>query len=157
VFGLPVTEPRDDIGIVFQKPTLLPWASVEDNVLFPIRHKRGRVSAEDRARTEDLLHMVGLDGFANRLPDELSGGERQRVAVARALSGSPPILLADEPTGNLDTSTGRDILALLHDLHARLNVTIVMVTHDMDVAASCERTLTIRDGGIVSDVRRPTA
>jgi predicted ABC-type transport system involved in lysophospholipase L1 biosynthesis ATPase subunit len=91
------------------------------------------------------------------LPEELSGGERQRVAIARALSVYPPILLADEPTGNLDTKTGAEILSLIHDVHARFGATVVMVTHDAKVAESCQRTLTIRDGRIVDDVIRPAA
>ena len=90
----------------------------------------------------------------HHLPDELSGGERQRVAIARALSIYPPVLLADEPTGNLDTQTGEDILALIRDLHARLGSTVVIVTHDMNVARSCSRTITLRDGQIVEDLRR---
>ncbi|HEY6211341.1 MAG TPA: ATP-binding cassette domain-containing protein, partial [Vicinamibacterales bacterium] len=90
-------------------------------------------------------------------PDELSGGERQRVAIARALSVYPPILLADEPTGNLDTHTGAEILSLIRDLHGRLQSTIVIVTHDMNVAESCERTIALRDGRIVEDVKRAGA
>jgi putative ABC transport system ATP-binding protein len=86
------------------------------------------------------------------LPDELSGGERQRVAIARALSVYPPILLADEPTGNLDSRTGEEILTLIRDLHSRLGSTIAMVTHDMNVARTCERTISLRDGHIVEDV-----
>ena len=88
------------------------------------------------------------------LPEELSGGERQRVAIVRALSIYPPILLADEPTGNLDTKTGDDILALLQDLHTRLSSTVVIVTHDLKVAGSCERTIALRDGRVVRDERR---
>jgi ABC-type lipoprotein export system ATPase subunit len=88
------------------------------------------------------------------LPDELSGGERQRVAIARALAFHPPILLADEPTGNLDSHTGADILRLIHDLHDRLHATVLIVTHDAGVAESCPRMVTIRDGRIEKDVRR---
>jgi len=88
------------------------------------------------------------------LPEELSGGERQRVAIARALSVYPPIILADEPTGNLDTHTGVEILGLIRNLHLTLNTTIIVVTHDMKVAESCARTITLRDGKIVEDVRR---
>jgi putative ABC transport system ATP-binding protein len=96
---------------------------------------------------------VQLGARLDHLPDELSGGERQRVAIARALAVFPPILLADEPTGNLDTSTGADILRLMKDLHSRLGSTVLIVTHDMSVAATCQRTVTIRDGRIVADVR----
>jgi putative ABC transport system ATP-binding protein len=90
----------------------------------------------------------------NHLPEELSGGERQRVAIARALSIYPPIILADEPTGNLDTHTGEEILALVRDLHTRFRSTVVIVTHDMKVAESCPRTIALRDGRIVEDIRR---
>ena len=95
-----------------------------------------------------------MNPILSHLPEELSGGERQRVAIARALSVYPPFLLADEPTGNLDTRTGEEILTLIRDVHTRLNCTVVIVTHDMNVAQSCQRTIALRDGKIVEDVRR---
>jgi ABC-type Fe3+/spermidine/putrescine transport system ATPase subunit len=104
-------------------------------------------------RARQLLDLVGLGARLHHLPDELSGGERQRVAIARALAVFPPILLADEPTGNLDSRTGADILALIRDLHERLGATILIVTHDLAVARSCSRTITLRDGRIVADER----
>ncbi|MGH9659817.1 MAG: ATP-binding cassette domain-containing protein, partial [Bryobacteraceae bacterium] len=90
----------------------------------------------------------------DHLPDELSGGERQRVAIARALAASPPILLADEPTGNLDSSNGREILDVIRDIHARLGATVLIVTHDAEVARSCPRTIALRDARIEKDERR---
>ena len=105
-------------------------------------------------RARDLLDVVGLGQRFEHLPDDLSGGERQRVAIARALAFYPPVLLADEPTGNLDSHTGAEILKLIHDLHQRLNSTILIVTHDPGVAESCPRTVTLRDARIVGDVRR---
>jgi putative ABC transport system ATP-binding protein len=144
---------RDKIGFVFQFFNLLATLSAAENVALPL-HLRGwpRTKAANRAR--ELLGLVGLDQRVDHLPEELSGGERQRVAIARALSISPPILLGDEPTGNLDTRTGADVLALLQDLHRRLGVTVVLVTHDPQVADSCPRTVRMRDGRIVEDVRR---
>jgi putative ABC transport system ATP-binding protein len=144
---------RDKIGFIFQFFNLLPTLSCLENVGLPL-HLRGwpRRKVADRAR--ELLTLVQLESRLTHLPEELSGGERQRVAIARALSIYPPVLLADEPTGNLDTRTGEEILKLIRDLHTRLGSTIVIVTHDMHVAESCERTITLRDGHIVEDVRR---
>ena len=105
-------------------------------------------------RARELLDMVQLGARLDHLPDELSGGERQRVAIARALAFYPPVLLADEPTGNLDSHTGAEILKLMHDLHQRLNATVLIVTHDATVAESCPRTVTLRDARIAGDVRR---
>src|ERR1044072_5392017 len=143
---------RDKIGFIFQFFNLLPTLSCLENVGLPL-HLRGwpRKKVEDRAR--ELLTLVQLRKRLQHLPDELAGGERQRVAIARALSVYPPILLADEPTGNLDTRTGAEILRLMHNLHDRLGATIVLVTHDNTVARRCERTITIRDGHIIEDVR----
>jgi putative ABC transport system ATP-binding protein len=141
---------RDKIGFIFQFFNLLPTLSCLENVGLPL-HLRGwsRSKVDDRSR--ELLHLVKLDHRLNHLPEELSGGERQRVAIARALSIYPPILLADEPTGNLDTATGLEILALIRQLHEQLGSTVVMVTHDMNVARSCQRIVTLRDGHVVGD------
>src|ERR1700693_3411200 len=142
---------RDKIGFIFQFFNLLPTLTCLENVSLPL-HLRGWARKEIDARAKELLTLVQLDERLDHLPDELSGGERQRVAIARALSVYPPILLADEPTGNLDSQTGAEILALISDLHSRLGSTIVIVTHDMKVAESCGRTIALRDGKIVEDV-----
>ena len=144
---------RDKLGIIFQFFNLLPSLTCLENVALPL-HLRGWPGKQINARARELLELVGLSARMDHIPDELSGGERQRVAIARALSVYPPILLADEPTGNLDTQTGLDILNLVNDLHVRLGATILIVTHDMNVAATCQRTITIRDGRIVADERR---
>jgi putative ABC transport system ATP-binding protein len=143
---------RDKIGIIFQFFNLLPTLSSVENVSLPL-HLRHWPRPKIEARARELLELVNLGERMQHLPDELSGGERQRVAIARALSVYPPILLADEPTGNLDTATGTDILALVNDLHKRLGATILIVTHDHGVARQCGRVITLRDGRIESDVR----
>ncbi len=144
---------RDKIGFVFQFFNLLPTLNCLENVALPLHlRKWQRNKIEDRAR--ELLNLVQLGHRLEHLPDELSGGERQRVAIARALSVYPPILLADEPTGNLDTATGQEILKLIDDLHARLGSTVLIVTHDLEVAERCSRTVALRDGRIVEDRRR---
>ena len=144
---------RDKIGFIFQFFNLLPTLSTMENVGLPL-HLRGWPRKKVDARASELLSLVQLGHRLQHLPDELSGGERQRVAIARAMSIYPPILLADEPTGNLDTRTGEEILTLIRDLHARLGSTVVIVTHDMKVAESCARTIALRDGRVVEDVRR---
>ena len=144
---------RDKIGFIFQFFNLLPTLTCLENVGLPL-HLRGwpRKKVDDRAR--ELLTLVQLGDRLTHLPEQLSGGQRQRVAIARALSIYPPILLADEPTGNLDTRTGQEILALVRDLHARLGSTVVIVTHDAQVAESCQRTVTLRDGRVAEDRSR---
>lgn len=144
---------RDKIGFIFQFFNLLPTLSCLENVGLPL-HLRGWSRAKVRERATELLNLVRLGHRIEHLPEELSGGERQRVAIARALSIYPPILLADEPTGNLDTHTGEEILGLIRDVHAQLGSTIVIVTHDMHVAESCGRTIALRDGAIVQDISR---
>jgi putative ABC transport system ATP-binding protein len=144
---------RDKIGFVFQFFNLLPTLNCLENVALPLHlRKWRRKKIEERAR--ELLDLVQLSHRLEHLPDELSGGERQRVAIARALSVYPPILLADEPTGNLDTKTGEEILKLVDDLHQRLGSTVLIVTHDLEVATRCSRTVALRDGHIVEDCSR---
>jgi putative ABC transport system ATP-binding protein len=144
---------RDKIGFIFQFFNLLPSLTCVENVALPL-HLKGLPRKQIAERARELLDMVGLGQRLDHVPDELSGGERQRVAIARALAFSPPILLADEPTGNLDTHTGCDVLALIRSLHERLGATILIVTHDMGVAESCARTITLRDARIDGDLRR---
>ncbi len=144
---------RDKIGFVFQFFNLLPSLTCVENVALPL-HLKGLPRKQIEKRARELLALVQLGERFDHLPDELSGGERQRVAIARALAFSPPVLLADEPTGNLDTHTGCEILRLIHDLHDRLGATILIVTHDTSVAESCPRTVTLRDARIAGDVRR---
>ncbi len=144
---------RDKLGFIFQFFNLLPSLSCLENVALPL-HLRGWPRRKAVARARELLDLVQLGTRLDHTPDELSGGERQRTAIARALSIYPPILLADEPTGNLDTGTGAEILDLIRDLHGRLGATVLIVTHDLTVARSCPRTLTIRDGRVVGDERR---
>jgi putative ABC transport system ATP-binding protein len=138
---------------VFQFFNLLPSLNCLENVGLPL-HLRGWPHAKVAERARELLDMVQLGDRLGHLPEQLSGGQRQRVAIARALSIYPPILLADEPTGNLDSCMGEEILRLIRDLQGRLGSTVVIVTHDSKVAASCERTVTLRDGRVVDDVDR---
>lgn len=144
---------RDKIGFIFQFFNLLPSLNCLENVALPL-HLKGIPKKKTTERARELLEMVQLGQRLDHLPDELSGGERQRVAIARALAFYPPILLADEPTGNLDSRTGAEILKLIHDLHQRLGATVLIVTHDAGVAESCARTVTLRDGRLAGDLRR---
>src|SRR5688500_1197815 len=147
---------RDKIGFIFQFFNLLPTLTCLENVALPL-HLRGWSRSRARDRARELLVHVHLEHRLNHRPEELSGGQRQRVAIARALSIFPPVLLADEPTGNLDSRTGEEILALLHDLQSSTGSTVIIVTHDDGVARSCERTIALRDGQIVEDTRHRTS
>lgn len=144
---------RDKIGFIFQFFNLLPSLSCLENVSLPLR-LRGWPGRKVKERAGQLLGVVGLGERLEHVPDELSGGERQRVAIARALASQPPILLADEPTGNLDTHTGAEILDLICDLHQQSGSTVVVVTHDEGVARIAPRCITLRDARIVEDRRQ---
>jgi len=158
VFGKEVNGPRDDIGIVFQKPTLLPWANVEDNVVFPIRHKTGRVRPEHRETARELLRKVGLEGFEKRLPSELSGGMQQRVGIARAMLLNPDILLMDEPFSALDALTREEMGFELLDIWQAQPKTVMFITHSISEAALlADRVLVMseRPGHFIADFEVP--
>jgi NitT/TauT family transport system ATP-binding protein len=134
IYGVPVTEPRDEIGVVFQKPTLLPWLSILDNVTFPMRHKYGRVDPRETARALALLELVGLKDFTKRQPLELSGGMQQRAAIARSLLHDPDILLMDEPFSALDALTRDEMSFELLRIWTERPKTVVFVTHSIPEA-----------------------
>jgi len=137
------------IGFVFQAFHLLPRTSAVDNVALPLVYA-GLRAGERRRRASDVLDRVGLGHRLKHRPNQLSGGEQQRVAIARALVTSPSLLLADEPTGNLDSATGAEVLALLEELNRESGVAVVLVTHDHEVAARARRQIRMRDGRIVA-------
>lgn len=136
------------IGFVFQAFHLLPRLSAQDNVAHPLLY-RGVPRAERRRLAQEQLARVGLADRLDHRPDQLSGGQRQRVAIARALVGTPSLILADEPTGNLDSSSAGDILALIERLNRDLGVTVIVVTHDAAIAARCGRQIVVRDGRVL--------
>jgi putative ABC transport system ATP-binding protein len=144
---------RRRIGFVFQRFHLLPALTALDNVAAPLLPHRTDFDKHERAR--ELLAAVGLGDREDALPSELSGGEQQRVAIARSLVNRPMLLLADEPTGNLDSGTGAEIMELLVALRERLGMTLIVATHDSVVASACERILRLRDGRIVDELAVP--
>jgi putative ABC transport system ATP-binding protein len=140
---------KRDMGMVFQAYSLFPNMDVRNNVAFGLR-MRGQDKSTRLGRADELLELVGLSQASDRYPHQLSGGQQQRVAVARALAGSPSILLADEPTGNLDSKNGEAVMRLMQDLHAE-GATICMVTHDPRFAAHAERQIHLFDGKVVAE------
>jgi len=141
---------RSNVGFVFQNYQLLPVMTVAENVALAMAANKVP-KADIRARVAELLQEVGLADKADQFPSRLSGGQQQRVAIARALAMKPRLILADEPTGNLDRTTGAGVLALLSRLHREEGITVVMVTHDEEAAKSADRIIRIRDGAIVRD------
>lgn len=139
-----------DVGLVFQMDNLLPGLTARENVEVPM-YGQGRSGRDRRARAMELLRFVGIEGRADTRPPQLSGGERQRVAIARALANAPGIVLADEPTGRLDSVTSVRVMDLLEALRREQGVTIVVVTHDPSVAAYADRVISMLDGRIVRD------
>ena len=144
---------NEEIGFIVQSFNLLPRATALQNVMQPLIY-RGVRPAERARRAREALARVGLENRQDHLPNQLSGGQRQRVAIARALCSEPSILLADEPTGNLDSSTAADIMALFDTLHAE-GQTLIVVTHEPDIAAHCRRSVRLHDGRVQSDVINP--
>jgi ABC-type lipoprotein export system ATPase subunit len=139
------------IGFVFQSFNLLARTPAVENVEMPLLYAKGVSARERRRRAVEMLGRVGLADRLDHHPGQLSGGQQQRVAIARALVNDPAILMADEPTGNLDTKTSRDVIRLVRDLNEQGGITVILVTHDQDVAANACRTVVLRDGRIVCD------
>ncbi len=142
---------RHNVGFIFQAFHLIPALTALENVMIPLAPSRKKLSFDLEERAAELLRAVGLGERLGHYPGQLSGGERQRVAIARALLNTPRLLLADEPTGNLDTRTGRDILALLEDLHREYRLGIVLVTHDTAIARRADRILHMQDGRLLDN------
>jgi putative ABC transport system ATP-binding protein len=144
---------RDHIGFIFQSYNLIPVLSAEENIEY-IMLLQGIKAAERKARVREMLELVGLDGLAHRRPSHLSGGQQQRVAVARAMASRPDIILADEPTANLDSKTGISLLDVMRDLNETLNMTFVFSTHDEKIMERATRLIHLRDGRVERDERK---
>ena len=148
---------RQSLGFVFQFHHLLPAFTALENVTLPALMAQGVVTGQDRRRAMDLLEAVGLEKALHKKPAELSGGMQQRVAIARALVQQPPLVLADEPTGNLDTQSSQEVFALLRQIHRDLGAAFLIVTHDPRLAQQCDRVVEIVDGQIARDMAQSAA
>lgn len=142
---------RRQVGLIYQFHNLLPTLSVEENITLPILMDKRRVNRE---RLNDLLSLLGLEDRKNHLSNQLSGGQQQRAAIGRALMNAPAIVLADEPTGSLDSRNGQEIIRLLKESHKKYGQTLVLVTHDENIALQAERVIGIADGRVVRDERQ---
>ena len=141
---------RQEFGFIFQSFNLIPVLNVYDNIILPIQLDGKK---EDKEYIMDIVKKVGLEDQLKKFPNELSGGQQQRVAIARALSNKPAIIFADEPTGNLDSKTTEEVMSLLRSTVKDLNQTLLMITHDENIARQADRLITISDGKIISDER----
>ncbi len=141
---------RREVGLIYQFYNLVPILNVAENITLPVALDGRDVNVD---RLERLLETLGLQQYGNRLPNQLSGGQQQRVAIGRALMNNPSIVLADEPTGNLDTKNSREIMALLEAANREFGQTLIVITHDEDIALSADRIIAIEDGRIISDER----
>ncbi len=137
------------VGFIFQQFNLIPKLTVIENIMMPTVYARVKLKFDPKEKAMELINKFGLNSKENSYPNKISGGQQQRVAIARALIMNPKLILADEPTGNLDTKTGEDILRILHSLHEKEQITVVVVTHDPNIAERTERKIIIRDGEIV--------
>ncbi|MEO1286790.1 MAG: ABC transporter ATP-binding protein [Chloroflexota bacterium] len=152
-----LTEIRNEkIGFIFQFFNLIPTLTAVENVALPIQFAR-RTEFRPNRRAKELLSLLGLGDRMNHLPSQLSGGQQQRVAIARALANNPPLLLADEPTGNLDSESSATVLQALDDIQANMNTTVVIVTHDLKLANRMNRTVVLKDGLIIEQSAEPAS
>ena len=141
---------KRNIGMVFQNYAIFPNLSVRDNVAFGLKNRKVD-KAEIKKRTDEFLNLMQIMQYADRMPNQLSGGQQQRVSIARALAGCPAVILADEPTGALDSHTGREVLKMLQELHRQGN-TVVLITHDNSIAVQAQRIIRLEDGHVVYDL-----
>jgi putative ABC transport system ATP-binding protein len=142
---------NEEIGFIFQGFNLIPSLTAQANVELPLVY-RGVKAAQRKELSTSALKRVGLEKRMNRLPNQMSGGQQQRVAIARAVAAKPPVILADEPTGNLDTSSGKEVMRILHELHEE-GRTVILITHDNGIADEAERVIRIQDGKIIEDYK----